>query len=118
MRRRGIAKGEGGAVLVRTEFLLDHVARRWRPWVALLWLAAATFMLFERLGGLRGFALGDTDDYLRMMQGRALIGGEDWSGLRQYRLNPPFGADIHWSRLVDLPIAGIKLALAPMLGGP
>lgn len=105
-------------MLVRTEFLLDHVARRWRLWVALLWLAAATFMLFERLGGIRWFALGDTDDNLRMMQVRALIEGQDWFDLRQYRLNPPFGADIHWSRLVDLPIAGIKLALAPMLGGP
>ena len=49
-----------------------------------------------------------------MMQVRALIAGQDWYDLRQHRLNPPFGADIHWSRLVDLPIAGIKLALAPL----
>jgi hypothetical protein len=33
-----------------------------------------------------------------MMQVRALIKGQDWFDLRQYRLNPPFGADIHWSR--------------------
>ncbi|HEX8449257.1 MAG TPA: AcrB/AcrD/AcrF family protein, partial [Allosphingosinicella sp.] len=48
----------------------------------------------------------------------ALIAGQGWFDLRQHRLNPPFGADIHWSRLVDLPIAGIKLALAPFVGGP
>jgi hypothetical protein len=48
----------------------------------------------------------DTDDNLRMMQVRDLMRGQDWYDLRQYRLNPPFGADIHWSRLVDLPIAG------------
>ncbi|MEO7178837.1 MAG: AcrB/AcrD/AcrF family protein, partial [Allosphingosinicella sp.] len=59
-----------------------------------------------------------TDDNMRIMQVRALLSGQDWFDLRQHRLNPPFGADIHWSRLVDLPIAGIKLALAPFVGGP
>jgi hypothetical protein len=52
-----------------------------------------------------------------MMQVRDLMGGQGWYDLRQYRLNPPFGADIHWSRIVDLPIAGIKFALSPLLGG-
>jgi MFS family permease len=33
-------------------------------------------------------------------------------------MNPPFGANIHWSRLVDLPIAGLILGLRPILGGP
>jgi hypothetical protein len=33
-------------------------------------------------------------------------------------MNPPFGANIHWSRLVDLPIAGLILGLRPLLGGP
>jgi hypothetical protein len=32
-------------------------------------------------------------------------------------MNPPFGANIHWSRLVDLPIAGLILGLKPFLGG-
>jgi len=49
---------------------------------------------------------------------RALLAGQNWFDLRQYRLNPPFGANIHWSRLVDLPIAGIILALRPIVGGP
>src|SRR3546814_9878226 len=35
------------------------------------------------------------------------------SDLRQYRLNPPGGFDIHWSRLVDLPIAGLILLFKP-----
>jgi hypothetical protein len=33
-------------------------------------------------------------------------------------MNPPYGANIHWSRLVDLPIAGLILGLRPFLGGP
>ena len=52
-----------------------------------------------------------------MMQVRALLDGQGWYDLRQYRLNPPAGADIHWSRLVDLPIAGLKLLLTPFVGG-
>ena len=92
-------------------------ARHWRPLLLLFWLLVAGYMLFDRWGAVRGFALGDTDDNMRMMQVRALLEGQGWYDLRQYRLNPPFGADIHWSRLVDLPIAAIKLLLTPLLGG-
>jgi hypothetical protein len=53
-----------------------------------------------------------------MMQVRGLLAGQDWFDLRQYRLDPPFGANVHWSRLVDLPIAGIMLVLRPLVGGP
>jgi hypothetical protein len=55
---------------------------------------------------------------MRMMQVRALLHGQDWFDLRQYRLNPPYGANIHWSRFVDLPIAGLILLLQPLVGGP
>ena len=51
------------------------------------------------------------------MQVRALLHGQGWYDLRDYRMNPPFGANIHWSRLVDLPIAGLILGLRPFLGG-
>ncbi|HLL29826.1 MAG TPA: AcrB/AcrD/AcrF family protein [Allosphingosinicella sp.] len=95
---------------------LEGLERRWRWWVLLFWLATSAFLLYSRWGAINGFALGDTDDNLRIMQVRGLLGGQDWYDLRQHRLNPPFGADIHWSRLVDLPIAGIKLALAPLIG--
>src|SRR5580765_2999122 len=54
---------------------------------------------------------------MRIMQVRALLHGQGWFDLRQYRLNPPYGANIHWSRLVDLPIAGLILSLRPFLGG-
>jgi hypothetical protein len=96
---------------------LDRLERHWRWWLLLFWLIAAALMVYARWNGIRGFALGDTDDNLRIMQVRALLAGQDWYDLRQYRLNPPFGADIHWSRLVDLPIAGIRLVLAPLVGG-
>ena len=50
---------------------IDRVARHWRPLLLLFWLAVAAYMVFERWGAIRGFALGDTDDNMRMMQVRA-----------------------------------------------
>jgi len=97
---------------------LEGLERRWRWWVLLFWLGTCAVLLYMRWAPINAFALGDTDDNMRIMQVRGLLSGQDWYDLRQHRLNPPFGADIHWSRLVDLPIAGIKLALAPFVGGP
>lgn len=91
--------------------------RHWRLLVLLFWLGACAFLIYSRWNAIQWFSLGDTDDNMRIMQVRALIGGQDWYDLRQYRLDPPFGADIHWARLVDLPIAAIKLALTPLIGG-
>jgi hypothetical protein len=96
---------------------LDRLEKHWRWWLLLFWLATAGLLIFTRWAQIQSFGLSDTDDNLRIMQVRDLLRGQDWYDLRQYRLNPPFGADIHWSRLVDLPIAGIKLALAPLIGG-
>jgi len=83
-----------------------------RQWVALVlvaWVAVAAWFVFDRWGAIRWLALGDTDDNMRLMQVRAWLGGQGWFDLRQYRLNPPNGFDIHWSRIVDLPIAGLVL---------
>ncbi|HEX2762898.1 MAG TPA: AcrB/AcrD/AcrF family protein, partial [Allosphingosinicella sp.] len=99
------------------ESALERLETRWRWGVLLFWLGTCIYLVFERWASIDAFALGDTDDNMRMMQVRDLIAGQDWFDLRQYKLNPPYGADIHWSRLVDLPIAGIKLALAPLIGG-
>lgn len=99
------------------EDLGDRLTQRWRLVVALIWISMAAVLIYQRWGAISWFGLGDTDDNLRMAQVRALLAGQDWFDLRQYKLNPPFGADVHWSRLVDLPIAGIKLALTPLTGG-
>jgi hypothetical protein len=96
---------------------LDRLDKHWRWWLLLAWLITAGLLVYTRWAQIQNFGLGDTDDNLRMMQVRDLLRGQDWYDLRQYRLNPPYGADIHWSRIVDLPIAGFKLALAPLIGG-
>ena len=105
--------------------LVAWMDRHWRLVTVVVWLAFAAWFVNERWIGIQAFALGDTDDNLRMSQVRALLNGQDWYDLRQYKLNPPEGANVHWSRLVDLPIAGIMLApgtalqhkLAHVLGG-
>jgi hypothetical protein len=96
---------------------IERIERHWRWWVALVWLVASLWLVYQHWARIRGFALPDTDDNIRIMQVRALLSGQGWFDLRQYRLNPPYGANIHWSRLVDLPIAGIKLALMPFMSG-
>ena len=96
----------------------DVFARHWRLITALIFVGMAALMIYDRWNPINWFALGDTDDNMRMMQVRGLLQGQDWYDLRQHRLDPPYGANIHWSRLVDLPIAGIMLVLRPILGGP
>lgn len=91
---------------------------RWRLWTLAFWIVLAAVLIWNRWGAIYWFALGDTDDNLRMMQVRAWLDGQGWFDLRQYRLNPPNGFNIHWSRLVDIPIAGILLAAKPVFGTP
>jgi hypothetical protein len=97
--------------------VLQIIDRHWKWVVVVAWLIFCTYFVIDRWNAIRFFALPDTDDNLRMSQVRALLGGQDWYDLRQYKLNPPAGANVHWSRLVDLPIAGLVLALRPIVGG-
>ena len=95
----------------------ELIDRHWKWAVLIAWLGFCGWFIFRKWIDIRYFGLGDTDDNMRIMQVRALLHGQGWFDLRQYRLNPPFGANIHWSRLVDLPIAGLILLLRPILGG-
>ena len=96
------------------EAAFDHLDRHWRWWLLLFWLGIGGFMVYARWVQIQGFSLGDTDDNMRMMQVRALLAGQGWYDLEQHRL---VGSNIHWSRLVDLPIAGLKLLFTPLVGG-
>jgi hypothetical protein len=58
----------------------------------------------------------DPDDVVRLLQVRDWIAGQSWFDVTQYRLNPPAGVPMHWSRLVDLPIAAVILLTRPFLG--
>src|SRR5690606_17788471 len=47
---------------------------------------------------------------------RDFLAGQNWFDLVQHRLNTPFGAEIHWSRLIDLPLAALVGGLTPLTG--
>ena len=93
--------------------------RHWRALTLLFWIGTAIYLIWQQWGGIQGFALGDTDDNMRMMQVRAwVLHDQGWYDLRQYRLNPPDGLDIHWSRLVDLPIVFLWNLFSLFTDGP
>jgi hypothetical protein len=87
---------------------LEWMARHWRGLVLAAWLIACVYLVVDRWNAIQLFALGDTDDNMRMSQVRAWLAGQGWFDLRQHKLDAAFGgANIHWSRLVDLPLAGL-----------
>ena len=108
------ADGEDGI-----EARIDRIVeQRWRLIATLFWVGAAIVLLIQKWHAIHWFALSDTDDNMRFDQVRDWLGGQGWYDLRQHRLDPPIGFSIHWSRLVDLPLAGLILVLKPLLGGP
>jgi hypothetical protein len=50
-----------------------------------------------------------TDDMVRMVDVRDFLNGQSWFDQMQYRLGVEPGTLMHWSRLVDAPIAGLVM---------
>lgn len=82
----------------------------------IVWLLAALALTLVNRAEIAALDLPDTDDAQRLMQVRDWLGGQAWGDVDQHRMNPPAGADMHWSRLVDLPIAGIVVVTEPVFG--
>lgn len=49
----------------------------------------------------------DNDDGMRLVEVRDFLAGQGWFDLMQYRLGLDGGTLMHWSRLIDLPIASL-----------
>ncbi|HOB13653.1 MAG TPA: hypothetical protein PKN09_05365 [Novosphingobium sp.] len=81
-----------------------------------IWLAVAAIFLVTKWAEIRALALPDADDTLRMIQVRDLFAGQPFWDLHQYRIDPPAGMLMHWSRLVDLPLWALQVLLRPLLG--
>ncbi|SMQ85682.1 hypothetical protein SAMN06295905_2971 [Devosia lucknowensis] len=80
-------------------------------WILAAWaIAVATLVYKVFFSNSNGPFFADTDDAMRMVVVRDLTAGQNWYDLVQHRLNTPYGAEIHWSRLVDLPIAALVMA--------
>lgn len=81
--------------------------------VAAIWLLLCVVLI--AVSGL-SLVTPDPDDYMRTLQVRDWLAGQSWWDVTQYRINPPVGGLMHWSRLVDLPIALGFAVLKPVLG--
>lgn len=83
--------------------------RHWKWLTFVAWVGIVAFFLVTRWPTIQWMVLSDTDDNIRYVQVRDWLAGQGWYDLRQYRLDPPGGANIHWSRIVDLPLAALML---------
>jgi hypothetical protein len=81
-------------------------------------LAALVFLGLHAAAGFPSLvdAGSDNDSLLRLVEVRDLIGGQAWFDLTQNRLGPDGGVTMHWSRLVDAPIAAVMLAASVLTG--
>jgi hypothetical protein len=84
--------------------------------VLAIWLIACAVMLAVHWPAAVAGTFSDSDDYMRLLEVRDWLAGQSWWDVTQYRLDPPTGGPMHWSRLVDLPIAAGIAGLTPFLG--
>ena len=82
-------------------------------------LLATAFLVIATLAGpgpsLSDW-LGDTDDAVRLVTVRELIGGAPWFDTTLPRIGAPEPLVSHWSRLIDAPLAALIGGLTPLLG--
>lgn len=56
------------------------------------------------------------DGLMRLLAVQDLVRGQGWYDSVQYRVLPPEGLNLHWSRLVDAPIAALLLTFQALIG--
>ncbi|MBW9112400.1 hypothetical protein JNB88_01890 [Rhizobium cauense] len=78
-----------------------------RLWPAVLVYSALLIVaiLALKLPGAIDYVGADNDDGMRLVEVRDFLNGQGWFDLMQYRMGLGDGTLMHWSRLVDLPIA-------------
>lgn len=94
-------------------------APRLKTEIGLSFIATIAMLALQVIGGFETLndSGGDNDSLMRLVEVRDMIGGQGWFDLNQYRMGPEGGFAMHWSRLVDAPIAAIMLAASPLVGG-
>lgn len=94
----------------------ELVQRLPHPGLTLPLIVACLFGLIGLAAALPHPWLADValpDDLARLAQVRDFYFGQAWFDLNQARLDPPSGIWMHWSRFVDLPLAGLYALGSP-----
>jgi hypothetical protein len=86
--------------------------------LAAIILLAYGLMLYGYWPDIRANRMHDPDDMMRLQQVRDWLAGQNWFDVTQYRIDPPRGLPMHWSRLLDVPIAAVILLVRPFAGQP
>jgi hypothetical protein len=79
------------------------------------WALACVVLLVASITAIAGLRFPDPDDAMRLMEVRDWLAGQGWFDVAQHRLNHG-NFPMHWSRLVDLPIAAVLAPLTSLLG--
>ncbi|MFD1333059.1 STT3 domain-containing protein, partial [Methylopila musalis] len=99
------------AALSRTPSRAGALGVRAAP--LLIWLACLLWWAWRSYAA--GPDLMSTDDAMRLVEARDLLAGQGWFDLVQTRLDPTSGGVLmHWSRLIDLPIAALLAAFGAL----
>lgn len=88
-----------------------------RLWPAVLggWALVSALLLALALPGVATWRFPDPDDAMRLLEVRDWLAGQSWWDVAQHRMN--HGAfPMHWSRLVDLPLAAAMLVFGALFG--
>ena len=80
------------------------------------WIFACAVMIMLNWQDIVHLNSPDPDDQLRLVEVRDWLAGQSWWDVSQHRMNPPIGGAMHWSRLVDLPLAAVIVLFVPFLG--
>lgn len=106
---------------VRVEDDVAQKVFRFPLWAAIMIaLAAAVLLTLPRAAAV--WSTGeffDSDDAMRAVEMRDLLAGQHWFDMTATRVDPPAGLFMHWSRVVDAPLAVLdalfRIFLSPEL---
>ena len=104
----GMPKKNAARILAKAQGRVSApLTARLGPMVLVYWLVTAIALIGFALGADVGSVIAENDDVMRLVEVRDFLAGQGWFDLMQYRLGLADGTLMHWSRLIDLPIAAL-----------
>ena len=95
---------------------MSAIERHYRLWLLIVWLGCSAAAIALCRDSIAAFEFPDPDDVMRLVEVRDWMAGQSWFDVAQHRMNLPGGLSMHWSRLLDLPLAALIAVFRPMVG--